>query len=223
MSSPKYPLGNSEAERAVQTVKRLLSKCDDPYEALMIYRGTPLPHNSLSPSQMLFGRQIKTPLPCAPQKLLPSHAISKNVRRRETRYRDYAKQNYDRARRVQVLPPLQKGDSVHVKGMNVEGRVVKEASRPRSFVVETPKSTIERNRRHLVKLQRRVNFDKEIDVPLEQNNQPAKTADCTVPVPIVSNDVDKHLSLSQTSANNQASDRSYITRSGRVSKMPDRL
>lgn len=70
--SPRYPLGNSEAERAVQTVKRLLSKCDDPCEAMMIYRATQLPHNGLSPSQMLFGRQIKTTLPQAPQKLLPS-------------------------------------------------------------------------------------------------------------------------------------------------------
>ncbi|XP_060562943.1 uncharacterized protein K02A2.6-like [Ruditapes philippinarum] len=72
-SSPRYPLGNSEADRAVNTVKRLLSKCDDPYEAMTIYRATPLPHNGLSPSQMLFGRRIKTTLPQAPQKLLPSN------------------------------------------------------------------------------------------------------------------------------------------------------
>ena len=78
-SSPRYPLGNSEAERAVQTVKRLLSKCDDIYEAIMIYRVTPLPHIGLSPSQMLFGRQIKTSLPQATKKLMPSHINFKQL------------------------------------------------------------------------------------------------------------------------------------------------
>ena len=50
-SSPRYPLGNAEAERAVQTCKRLLEKSDDPYIALMHYRATPL-SNGYSPSQL---------------------------------------------------------------------------------------------------------------------------------------------------------------------------
>ena len=41
-SSLKYPLGNNEAERTVQTCKRLLEKSDDPYLALMHYQATPL-------------------------------------------------------------------------------------------------------------------------------------------------------------------------------------
>ena len=104
-SSPRYPLGNSEAERAVQTVKRLLSKCDDIYEAIMIYRVTPLPHIGLSPSQMLFGRQIKTSLPQATKKLMPSHINFKQLQNKEKVlvYRDSAKQNYDRKR---FLPSL---------------------------------------------------------------------------------------------------------------------
>jgi hypothetical protein len=44
------------------------------------------------------------------------------------------------------VPSLKEGDGVHVKDMNIKGRVFKKASRPRSFIVETPKYTIERNR-----------------------------------------------------------------------------
>jgi hypothetical protein len=67
---------------------------------MMIYRATPLPHNGLSPSQMLFDRQIKTTLPQAPQKLLLSHINYKVLQNRQKTYRASAKQNNDRKRRA---------------------------------------------------------------------------------------------------------------------------
>ncbi|XP_053388813.1 uncharacterized protein K02A2.6-like [Mercenaria mercenaria] len=90
-SSPRYPMGNSEAERAVQTVKRLLNACDDPYLALLTYRATLL-QNGLSPSQLLFGRQIKTTLPQAPQKLDPKTVNSREIQQKEKNYRNYSKE-----------------------------------------------------------------------------------------------------------------------------------
>ena len=65
-SSPEYPMGNGKAERSVQTVKQIIRKCkvndEDIWPALMAYRNTPMYNNELSPSEVLFGRQIRTRL-----------------------------------------------------------------------------------------------------------------------------------------------------------------
>ena len=41
-SSPRYPQSNGQAERTVQTVKRLMMKAENPYLVLLMYRSTPL-------------------------------------------------------------------------------------------------------------------------------------------------------------------------------------
>ena len=58
-TSPKYPQVNGQVERAVQTVKSMLKKATDPYQALMAYRATPL-ESGLSPVELLMGRKIRT-------------------------------------------------------------------------------------------------------------------------------------------------------------------
>ena len=50
MSFPKYP------QRAVQTMKSLFKKKNDPYMALLVYRTSPL-ENGASPAELLMGRK----------------------------------------------------------------------------------------------------------------------------------------------------------------------
>ena len=71
-SSPYYPRGNGEAERAVRTLKTLWKDVKDPYLALLSYRATPLPWCNLSPVQLLMGRRIRTVVPEADEVLIPN-------------------------------------------------------------------------------------------------------------------------------------------------------
>ena len=71
-SSLLFPQSNGQVERAVQTVKRLLSQSDDPYMTLLTYRSTPFPWCNLSPSELLMGRQLRTTLPVIPDQFIPS-------------------------------------------------------------------------------------------------------------------------------------------------------
>ena len=65
-SSPYYPKSNGLAEKAVQTVKMLLTKAKadgkDPYLSLLEYRNTPIDDVG-SPAQLLMSRRLQSILP----------------------------------------------------------------------------------------------------------------------------------------------------------------
>ena len=69
-SSPGFPQSNSEAERAVQTIKRILTKNDHPYISLLTYQSTPL-ENGHSLAELLIGRKLRTTVPKETQQLKP--------------------------------------------------------------------------------------------------------------------------------------------------------
>ena len=54
-SSPRFPQSNGEAERAVQTIKNLLKRSNNPYLAMLSYCSTPL-QNGYSPAELFMGR-----------------------------------------------------------------------------------------------------------------------------------------------------------------------
>ena len=78
-SSPRYPQSNGEAEWAVQTVKNILRKNEDPYLALLAYRNSPLA-NGYSPAQLLMCRQLRSTVPAHADTLKPSIPYALHMR-----------------------------------------------------------------------------------------------------------------------------------------------
>ncbi|MCW4248453.1 MAG: transposase family protein [Candidatus Thiodiazotropha endolucinida] len=202
LSSPKYPQGNSEAERAVQTCKRLLEKADDPYIAIMEYRATPI-RNGYSPSELLMGRKIKTIIPTAPGNLKPRLVNPTKIKQRENHVKSQTKLSYDTRKRARHFQPLENGDRVYVKNLQTDGSIVKSTIFPRSYIVDTPRGTVRRNRRHLVKLNKTADNENSRDSAGENNglanSTPSKDLQQTIPEGVT------------------------VTRSGRISKPPERL
>ena len=95
-SSPAYPQSNGEAERAVQTVKRLWTKCADKHMALLDYRTTPL-ECGLSPAQLCMSRRPRNSLPIAKELLKPrlynAQEIKKTLDSEKTKQKEYKTPN----------------------------------------------------------------------------------------------------------------------------------
>ena len=148
-SSPKFPQSNGEAERAVQTIKNLLTKAEDPYLALLAYRSTPL-HNGFSPAQLLMGRRLRTTVPALPSLLVPSLPHSAAVSSKEKDMRLEEQKRFDKRHRAHVLSKLAPGQEVWVTDSKVTGTVVGTHTTPRSYMVDVPLGTVRRNRHHLI-------------------------------------------------------------------------
>ena len=99
-SSPYYPQSNGQAERMVQTTKRIMSNSSDLYMALMTYRATPLPWCGLSPAELCMGRQIRTTLPQPTKHLVPQWSYLPEFRRRNEEVKRKQKANFDLRHRV---------------------------------------------------------------------------------------------------------------------------
>lgn len=155
-SSPRFPQCNGKAERAVRTAKEIM-KQEDIFLALLAYRTTPLVELGVSPAQLMFDRQIRSTMPCLPQKLKHNCVPRETLEFRDRRAKQKQKENFDRHYGVRNLPKLTPGDPVLVKTddekmWKTPARVVEEVA-PRSYVVRTEfHGNLRRNRRHLQKI-----------------------------------------------------------------------
>ena len=149
-SSPYYPQSNGEAERAVGTIKRLLSKGNDPYLAILSYRSTPL-QNGFSPSELLMNRKLRTTVPITREQRKPNVPDQALLKAREEEIKRNQKRNFDRRCGVRELPELNPGDLVWIPDREEEA-VVQDEVAPRSYNVDTPEGTVRRNRRALVRM-----------------------------------------------------------------------
>jgi len=148
-SSPIYPQSNGGAERAVQTVKNLLSKSADPHQALLAYRSTSLEVGK-SPAELLFGRKLRNGVPVMPTSLEPNWPGFEKVKDDARQQKLRQKEDYDSRFRVRELPPLQIGQKVWVPDRKESATVTRLADTPRSYVVESETGQVRRNRRSLL-------------------------------------------------------------------------
>ena len=148
-SSPKYPQSNGEAERMVQTMKNLLTKAKDPYEAMLAYRASPL-ENGYSPPELSMGRRLRTTLPAIPSKLAPKCPELDKLREKEDQIKAKQTNGYNKRHAARELSPLATGDRVYIPDRKENAVVVNQSSEPRSYFVETDSNAVvRRNRRHL--------------------------------------------------------------------------
>ncbi|XP_032217921.2 uncharacterized protein K02A2.6 isoform X1 [Nematostella vectensis] len=207
-SSPRYPQGNGHAERAVQTVKSLLKKCNgDPYLSLLTYRATPLEHG-FSPSELLMGRRLRTTVPISPEQLKPAIPDFNRVKAKDDMIKDRQKRNFDQHHGARELTPLKSGDKIWLSDFETEG-TVKNQVETRSYTVSTPRGELRRSRRHLKSLP----------------DESQETLDCE-PDPVLP-DADNTLETATTPAHalteSPIHDSMRTTRSGRIIKTPQRF
>ena len=147
-SSPYFPQSNGEVERAVETAKSLLKKEKDPSKGLLAYRSTPLACG-YSPSELLMGRKLRTTIPTFHSNLYPSWPDMNVLREREVESKEKQRLSFNRRHNATPLNALQPGTAVHIKESGSAGIVSGTAGTPRSYVVETDKGTVRRNRSHI--------------------------------------------------------------------------
>ena len=123
-SSPGFPQSNGQAERFVQTLKRMLKKAEedgqDPYLALLEYRNTPVSGLPYSPAQLLMSRSLRLKLPVKPSLLQPRVV---NAHFELGKRQEYQRKFHDRG--ANPLPSLNSGDVV---GCSVERRGSQQSS-----------------------------------------------------------------------------------------------
>ena len=142
-----------QMERYVQTVKNMIKKSEDPYQAMLDYRNSPLESINLSPAQLHLGRRLKSNLPASAAALKPAISatrVRKGHMKRQNRQQFY----YNKQFAGKTLKPLDPGDKVMIDKYDskklVPGTAVKKHSTPRSYIVETlGGKELRRNRRHL--------------------------------------------------------------------------
>jgi hypothetical protein len=153
-SSPYFPHGNGEAERSVQTAKKLLEQ-KEPDIALLNYRTTPHSSTGVSPAEALMGRQLRTRVPTITKLLLPKTPSDQAIRQSDGAGKESQKAAFDRRHGTRPLPVLSAGDDVLMKTNQEKkwknpGKVVGPADEQgRSYLIRTPTGVFRRNRKDL--------------------------------------------------------------------------
>lgn len=230
--SPLHPQENGEAERAVQTIKMLLKKSDDPYIALLNYRSTPLQQGS-SPAELLMGRKLRNRIPTVTKCHIPEERNLKKFQDVDAQIKQRQKEDFDKRHMARPLPELKTGQPVWVKTpKDTEAIVVcPSPSAPtslpqnatRSYTVKTNRGIQKRNRHQLRRRSderlttKQQNPDATSTLPDQYENQQTDEEQPTVDQA----EIPQHPRF--PNGKNTQSETKLITRSGRQVKCPRKL
>ena len=212
-SSPHYPQSNGLAENAVKIVKNLIRKTQhsgqDIHRALQVYRSSPLACGK-SPAELLYNRRIRSNLPMVDSLLDNQQIDTRFVRGRKEEQKVKMKERFDKHARD--LTKLKPGDRVIVQDMKTNtwfkrGTIRSIQSQNRSYLVEMDSGEIRRrNRRYIRPVPP---HQAEATPPTQDDFEPQRDDGAEVP----------HQQVPPESATSTG----RTTRSGRVTKPPDRL
>ncbi|KAJ8391941.1 hypothetical protein AAFF_G00084120 [Aldrovandia affinis] len=107
-TSPHNPQANSEAERAVQTAKKILKQSDH-FLALINYRATPLQATGVSPAELMMDRQIRTNVPTVESNLKPQWPDLAMVREADEKAKRSYQLSFNRRHNARELSLIQPG------------------------------------------------------------------------------------------------------------------
>ena len=236
-SSPQTPHSNGEAERAIQTVKKLWKKSPDKFLALLDLQTTPLEAVGLSPAQLLMGRRPRNLLPTSKTILQPHTHDTHKVR--VALDQDKARQEfyYNQKRARQPQPTLSAGEEVRMSphpGCDKWSPAVmlRLHETPRSFIVESQGRIFRRNRQDLRRSTSVANASRHASPELDDNIGPPSVPPDAVPSPPIAVPNPAMVTPSrattqmpaETSAQCSTGDNTpYCTKSGRVVRKPVRL
>ena len=211
-SSPYMSNSNGQAEIYVKIVKGILNKAKaenkDPYLSILSYRNTPI-DNLGSPAQLLMNRRLRSKLPVIQKQLKPKVISQKTVHEKLTKKQQKQKFFYDKSSKN--LSKLNPGDTVRVQNDKKwePGVVVENATTPRSYHVQTERGRYRRNRKHLMKTKEkpinieRDDYDDRFEEYIEADNE--------------------QTNIPQGVQGDTSGTKPYVTRSGRVVKVPVRF
>ncbi|XP_061170309.1 uncharacterized protein LOC133179617 [Saccostrea echinata] len=217
-SGPHFAQSNGQAERMVQTVKRLIMKSTDPFKALLDYRNTPL-DIGLSPAQLFLNRRLKTSLPTSAPLLKPLGMDTKEIKSMLKNRQLKTKIHYDK-HAGQGLEPLRAGDPVFIytEGSWKPGEVLERHSSPRSYVVQASDGRkLRRNRRHL-----RTTRYRAAQTQANGNDNRIEYS-CVNPETVHDHLDERDMDIRNTAKTNIQPVPPHCTRSGREVKPPKRL
>lgn len=168
-SSPYYPRSNGMVERAVQTVKGLMTKsirdAEDPFLAVLTYNTTPK-QDFPAPCELLMGRKLRTTVPTGRDVLAPKYPFKEYRPKLEARQK---KQAWYYNRTAKSLPSFKTNQQVFLQKDRrnwIPARIVEQSGR-NEYRVQTDDGVV--YRRNRIYLRRANNYFKQEDI--QQDNQ----------------------------------------------------